>query len=257
MNNLRKLASLWTNLDEQYEELKDKLNVNSKAEFLKALCFDRNGNSIIPKIKMSLSKDVNNYTTEESIIYTNLIECLNAVDNLISTSDLNTLNIKSLNSFVMQEILKSKDSVIDKRIDEEYLDNVFVEKDNIKYLSSKDAFSMYGVVRNTCRAYRSNIVKIVIDEDFNNDFISINLDTNAKLAKCLQDVSNTSPLLAKVPYLIELLKKENSLPDSMSVSDISNYDNKEYLLSRKVKEVRRTENYVLLTYRGESIFCLR
>ena len=202
MFKIDEFNEMYSNPDASYEKLKDKLGVNSKREFLNKLCFTNTGDSLIQVIKIMLKQEQPNYDDEHNVMYTNIIEILNALEIFVDTEKFRSLGeIGSLNSLFL-EIVVSKSMSSNSAISPNFVEEMFFHKSDVKTMNGMQLFTKYGEINSFSKMYRNKLLTVKLEEDFTNDFFIINLETAPKistitpnefLTKCLE----TCPILNK------------------------------------------------------------
>ncbi|VYU43989.1 Uncharacterised protein [Clostridium paraputrificum] len=202
--NLDKFFNIWSDLDKSYEELGPALNVKSKRDFLKKLCYTNTGDSLIQKIKLLLKSEIDGYTEEDSEKYSILIEILDSVSLFLEkTPNLDVIEIDNLNTICMQALVAKKEVTTEKKITLDELEESFNCNPVINYLTTEELFKSYGVTNSTCMKYRNKTILLRLDEDFENDMITVDSTNLAKFVAKIK-TGNVTPLLAKALQVVNI-----------------------------------------------------
>lgn len=200
MNNLEKFYRLWKDLDKSFLVMKDSLDVKTKEEFLKKLCYSNDGKTlIIPKIKSILKDELENYSDDEKLQYSELVECLDSVELYLTSNNKINGEIKNLNSLVALALVNKKESTVDKVINEDSLVKDFIIEKNYEKMSLRFMFEKYGEINSFAKIYRNNLVVGVLDTSIeSSDCISLNKDSLPIIMKRIKENSPNKVFLEKV-----------------------------------------------------------
>lgn len=200
--NLTKFFDIWSDLDLAYEQLGPKLKVNNKVEFLKKLCYTNTGDSLIQKIKLLLKSEIGTYNQEENEMYSVLIEILDSISLFLEkTPNLDEIEIENLNAICMQALIAKKDVTTEKKITLDELEDSFNCNPVVELLSTQELFLKYGVTNTTAMKYRKNIVLAQLEENFDNDMITIDTTNLAKFITRVK-LGNVTSLQSKAVQII-------------------------------------------------------
>lgn len=240
MSKLTDLNNIFTDLDSSYLKLKSSFNVKNKQGFLKKLCFDSSGTSIIPKLKLILKEESSSYTLTDREVYTDLVLCLDSIDSYLKTIDLED-EIVSLNSLMFSAIISKKNESSEKIITRESLIERFIFTDLVEELNSKSMFKKYGELKSFCKMYRKKIVRCRLVEDFSKDFFIISSESIQGFSKEIG--TNKSIFFRKVLNVMGLLKEYNFEVPPVLVFVSEELLEGNLILGRKVTKI---DNYTKL-----------
>lgn len=250
MSNLNKFLGIYEDLEKSYESLKSKFNVSERNEFLRILCYSKKGECIIPTIKSLLKSEVPTYTSEQLEDYSGLMDCLNSLDLFLCNNDINNVYIKNLNTFMTKCIYDYTYSTVSERINKESLEGMLFNVIPTYVLSPKRCFNKHGEVSSFCKLFRGKTIKVVVRDDFSDDFITIS-DYNIMDVLNHLKVDNSDFGIRLKKLIVTLSNKEqfrSLLP--LTISSASNYKEGK-LLGRAVKEVDG-----VVKYNGTTIYLI-
>lgn len=250
---LNKFCDIFLNLEDSYKSNKDKLNVSTKEDYLKKICYDKEGNLMFSRIKNMLVSESAGYKNESLNRYTQLIEILNSLEFYLNS--VNELKIDNFNKMLYDAVSMKLDSSSNK-LTQSYLDSLREPKDNIVTMSSKDMFKAYGEVASFSKKYRKKIVSIKLKEDFNNDFISITEETLKEIVALSTEDKffKTDFQIRAASAFVYIHNNRKSRFDIDCIADKKLLDkNNNTILGRKIS-LTVEDNLLIAKYRGHNIY---
>lgn len=249
MKNLDKFYDMFSNLDGSYEKMKSRLGNISKYQFLKKMCFTKDDKIVTPKVKAVLQPEIDSYSNEEKEKYTNVIEALNSLE-LFFNEHKEEVEIKSLNSIVLESMMDKKELFTDKLItaDEVIFNNSIDSITNVKKECSFQLFRAYGEIDSFTKLFKGYVITRLLEENFDNDFITVNSTTVSSLIEAFnKDKSNK--------FLIQVLNLYNKVPEKYRTGSIAFCSSRHFskeeskVLGRKMKVTYEDDDMIIVTDR--------
>lgn len=177
MKALNKFTDIWVDLEKSYVNMKDKLNVNNRKDYLVKILFNRNGELIIDNIKSLLLNEVSTYNEDELNAYSTLIDLLDAVKLYFENIDINVFEVDNLNSIIINSLDLKHNKIKEKVLTTEMLLEEFTYNARYKEMDSMNLFRYFGSIRSFSEVYngRTNVVKF--KESIVNPFFYVSAST--------------------------------------------------------------------------------
>lgn len=250
---LEKFSSIFLDLENSYNENKDKLNCSNRAEYLKKVCYDRQGNFLFSRIKNMLLEESKNYKDEELDKYTSLIEIMNSLEFYLNAKELG--DIKNLNKLIYDAI-DMKISSSDVKLTQQYLDELRSPKSMITTMNSKDMFEKYGEVSSFCKLWRKKVLCVKLKENFDNNFLSLTEETLGEMVKLMGEekffINDFQKRASSAIIYISNSRVSKFEVDCICDKSLVDQENK-IILGRKVT-FDKVEDILVAKYRGHNIY---
>lgn len=240
MSNLSKFYSIWKDLEKSYEELKVKLSVDTRGDFLRKICFNNKNESIIPTIKSLLQNELESYSDEDLVKYSDLVESLDAISFLIETEQLEYAKIQNLNSLIIIGANERKDSTIEKKVTNLMICESCILKDDIEMLSSASMFGKYGEILPFTKLYRNRIINVGLKEDFSTGFFGVSEEGLSQFKNRMDTLKLDKPKEKEANFLsalCDVLFNDGISPNKYEVFCRKDNLLKGKIFGRKVKEI--------------------
>ena len=249
---LEKFNKIWGDLEKSYEEMKDSLNVNNRNDFLRALCFDSNGDSIIPSIKIALSNEMSKYNDDNKTMHSLLVEILDSVYFLFNSGELNLdeHKIENLNVIIISAVREKTNALLENKITPEEFVRTFLVKEDKVFMSSAEMFMKFGEVDSFCKLYRNSVVKVHLEESILNEFICLNDKTTDFLERTIKETGDLNkPFIGRVCLALQSIE--------LNLEEIGSYVlcGRNNLQDGKIfgRNVKSTKDSDVVTYRDITI----
>ena len=245
---LSKLIKIWKDLESSFNEMKSELGVTTRNDFLKALCFDSNGDSIIPLLKISLSKELDSYNDDQRLSYSLIIEILDAMSFLLDSGELDLDNtpITDLNTVVMMAMKSKSDPLLEEKISPKKLLEQFAFVDTIEELSSAQMFKDFGEVDSFCKLFRGITYCRKLKETTTENFITVNENTLSFISSIISSKDSfDKSFLFKVCNVVQEIDRIKPIPKQLVVCD-SNLFKDGKIFNRVIKQ---TQDNNILSYK--------
>lgn len=234
MNNLNKFYEIWKDLDQSYVKLGDSLKVANRGEFLKKMCFDNKGNSIITRIKGLLANEMDTYSDSDLGKYSDLIESLDSISFLLETEVIEYDEIVSLNKLILLGVYEKKNATLEKKVTEESILKSYYFVNEPELLSSASMFSKYGEISSFSKKYRNKIVTCSLSEDFSLGFFAVSKEGRAQLESRLKTLRSGEFSKRVIGFLNKLIDALNNGSESLDVGTRLVYCDSSNLVDGKI-----------------------
>lgn len=185
MSVLDNFSSIFNDLEKSYHSMKESLKVDNRNDFLKKICFDDDGISILPQIKVALSKEVKDYDQEQLHLHSLIVEIIDSISFILSSKilDLNEDKIEDLNKILLMSVREKSRAIVEKNLDLDELYKSFKYEKEPRELSAKELFIKYGEVDSFSKKFNGKIVTVRLKQNYSDTLLAINPETLEEMAK--------------------------------------------------------------------------
>lgn len=244
---LDKLFNIFNNLEEAYKTMGKSLSSSSRKDFILKMFLDDKGNSVIPFMKDSLSKEFNSYNEEQKGKYSSLIVMLDSMYQLIMSGKINEIaEDVDLNNLLIYTVNERYSSLNPNKLSSEDLISKFILDKN-ESLSEYELFSKYGEIDSFCKKNtKGQCVRCYMKHSVKYNFLTVNSSLISYIRQALNNNDADKDFIKKA---VMFISTQQLIADKGHVICSRDFYQEGKLLGRSVKYLDDNT----LEYRGALI----